>query len=224
MEEASKIARRRLSALADGSPEYKVKRDEIVQMAARLFKEKGYKSTTLAHIAEYAGVDRATLYYYVGGKAELFREAMQEMVDRNAAEAQRVYRDPTMNPREKLAYLVEWLMVSYEENYPHMFVYIQEEMHQVAAESSAWAQAMVRHTKRWETIVIKLINEGVEQGHLRADIPASVAANALFGMLNWSHRWFKPGGKRDAREIAAHFCAIYFGGMEPARSRSDRET
>jgi hypothetical protein len=95
-----------------------------------------------------------------------------------------------------------------------MYVYIQEEMHQVHDDSSEWAKAMTRHTQRWETIFIKLIEEGMEQGFFRNDIPPKIAVNALFGMLNWTHRWFKPGGKRNATEIAGYFNDIFFKGME----------
>ncbi|MES2534273.1 MAG: TetR/AcrR family transcriptional regulator [Pseudomonadota bacterium] len=222
MDQGSNISRRRKSALADGSAEYKIKRDQIVQTASRLFKEKGYRSTTLAHIAEVAGVDRATIYYYVGGKEELFKEAMHDAVDKNAAEANRVFRDTSRTPREKIEYLVNWLMCSYEENYPHMYVYIQEEMHQVANESSDWARSMVKQTKRFEDIFIKLIEQGIEQGEFRNDIPPLLQANSLFGMLNWTHRWFKPG-KRPATEIAAAFCEIFFNGVQvtsPKKARS----
>jgi len=215
MEQASNIARRRRSALSEGSVDYKLKREEIVQAASRLFKERGYKTVTLAQVAEVAGVDRATIYYYVSSKEELLRAAVEHLVDRNAMEAQRIFRAEDIDPQEKLVRLVETLMSSYEENYPHMYVYIQEEMHHVSGDSSEWAKAMTRHTRHWETIFIKLIEEGIEKRQFRADIPPSIAVNALFGMLNWTHRWFKPGGKRDAREIARCFSEIFFKGMLP---------
>jgi TetR/AcrR family transcriptional regulator, cholesterol catabolism regulator len=221
MEPGSNIARRRKSALSDGSADYKVKRDEIVKTASRLFKERGYKSVTLAQVAEVAGVDRATVYYYVGSKEELFREAVQDLVDQNAAKAQRIFKAKDLDPRQKLTQLVEALMCSYEEHYPHMYVYIQEEMHQVSGDTSEWAQNMSRHTRRWETIFIKLVEDGMAAGILRTDIPASISVNALFGMLNWTHRWFKPGGKRNAQEIAGHFCDIFFTGMQ-LRPPADR--
>ena len=214
MKQGSNIARRRKSALADGSADYKVKRDEIVKAASRLFKERGYKSTTLAHVAEVAGVDRATVYYYVGSKEELFREAVQDQVNKNATKAQHIFKTKNLDARQKLTQLVETLMCSFEEHYPHMYVYIQEEMHQVEGDDSEWAQNMSRHTRRWETVFISLVKEGIAQGIFRSDIPASVSVNALFGMLNWTHRWFKPGGKRNAQEIAAYFCEIFFTGMQ----------
>jgi len=220
MKNSSKISRRRKSALLDGSAEYKIKRDEIVQMASRLFKEKGYQSTTLADIADYAGVDRATVYYYVGGKQELFREAVQEAVDKNVVEADRIFRQDTLTPREKIEMLVMWLMCSYEEHYPQMYVYIQEEMHHVEDADSPWAKNMLKQTKRFEGIFIQLIEQGIERGEFRDDIPALLLANSLFGMFNWTHRWFKPG-KRTAKEIAAAFCEVFFNGVQVRRIPAD---
>jgi AcrR family transcriptional regulator len=217
MKERSKISSRRKSILAGGKAKYKNTRDEIVKAASNVFRQKGYKSTTLTDIAEEAGVERATLYYYVGGKEELFREAVQDVVDKNAAEALRVSRDSSLTPGEKLEYLVHWLMSSYEEHYPHLYVYIQEEMHQVTGDTSEWGKNMVKHTKRWEAIVIKLIEEGIEQGEFRSDVPPLLLANSLFGMFNWTHRWFKPG-KRSAKEIATAFCKVFFQGVQ-VRSR-----
>jgi TetR/AcrR family transcriptional regulator, cholesterol catabolism regulator len=219
MKQVSKISRRRKSALADGSAEYKIKRDEIVQMASRLFKEKGYHSTTLADIAEYAGVDRATVYYYVGSKQELFREAVQSAVEKNVEEAERTYRDTARTPREKIEHLVTWLMRSYEEHYPHIYVYLQEEIHQIESATSAWAKNMVKQTHRLEEIFIELIKEGAQQGQFRSDIAPLLLMNSLFGMLNWTHRWFKPG-KRSANEIAAAFCEVFLNGTLASASKA----
>jgi AcrR family transcriptional regulator len=213
MEQASNIGRRRKSALAEGSPEYTAKRDELVQVAAKLFKNKGFKATTLNDIAKEAGIDRATVYYYVGSKDELFQQAIGGILNANIAEAERILRLDNLNSREKLELLVERLMVSYEENYPHMYVYIQELMHDVVNDSSPWAKLMVKQTRRFEKITISLITEGVEQGLLRSDVPVRLAAHGLFGMFNWTHRWFSPQGKKSAKDIAAAFCKIFFDGM-----------
>lgn len=212
MASVSNMSRRRKTALEEGSADYILKRDEIIHAASSLFKEKGYKSVTLAQIAEKAGVDRATVYYYVGSKEELFRTGVQDIVGKNAARAQKIYRDKSLDAAQKLRQLVEMLMCSYEEHYPHMYVYIQEEMHQVSTDDSEWARAMSNHTHRWETIFMKLFEEGVEQGVFRNDLSVSLSVNALFGMLNWTHRWFKPGGKRTAKEVAAQFSDIFLNG------------
>jgi AcrR family transcriptional regulator len=212
----SNIARRRKAAIAEGGVEYTAKRHELVRVAVRLFKEKGYKSTSLNDIAKSAGLDRATLYYYVASKEELFEEAVHGVLDANLREAERLLKIATLGPREKLQLLFERLMGSYEENYPHTYVYIQEQMQHLDAEATPWERNMVQQTKRFKRIVTLLLKEGIASGTFRADVSAELAANMLFGMFNWTHRWHRPGGQLSAGAIAGAFCRIFFDGMQHA--------
>jgi AcrR family transcriptional regulator len=213
MGDTSNISRRRKAALADGSVEYKLKRDELVRVAAMLFKDKGYKATTLNDIAKSANLDRASVYYYIGSKDEFFQEVIKSSVDKNIAEVERLLRMRSLNPVEKLEKLFELLMTSYDECYPYMYVYIQEQMHIVAEEGTTWAQDMAQQTHRFEKAALNLITQGVAAGLLRDDVVPILAANAIFGMLNWTHRWHKPEGKYGAAEIARTFSRIFFEGM-----------
>jgi len=70
-------------------------------------------------------------------------------------------------------------------------------------------------TRKFEGIVMSLISELIARGEMRSDIPVSVAANAVFGMLNWTHRWYQPGGAHSAGEVSGAFGDIFFEGMAP---------
>jgi AcrR family transcriptional regulator len=218
MVEKSGYSRRRAAALNDGGAEYAAKRGALIRLAAKLFKEKGYRATTLNDIASAAGMDRATLYYYFGSKEEFFQEAVQGILDDNLGEAERLVRTPGMDAREKIAGLIERLMISYERNYPQMYVYIQQDMHKVADKNTPWAKRMAVQTHRFEKAFLELLREGVKQGVFREDVPAELMANSIFGMLNWTHRWHKPGGKHTAVEIARSFCNIFFDGIAKDRT------
>src|SRR3546814_5901853 len=109
--------------------------------------------------------------------------------------------------------LINQLMSAYDQHYPHMYVYIQEEMNRIAGEKSAWAQQIISQTRKFERIVMGLISELIERGEMRSDIPVSVAANAVFGMLNWTHRWYPPGGAHPALPVSEEFCHLFFDGM-----------
>ncbi|WP_029548735.1 TetR/AcrR family transcriptional regulator [Rhizorhabdus wittichii] len=216
MAKVSNISRRRNSAQAEGSSDYAAKREELVRIAARLFQEQGYQSTKLADIAREAGLDRATVYYYVGSKEELFREAVEGVLDENMAEAERLLADTSLSWRDRLHAIYIRLMVSYEENYPATFVYIQEQMHQVGAEETVWAQEIMKKTRAFDQMLIGFIREAIASGELRADIPPRLVENALFGMLNWTHRWFTPGGPMTGLEVAEAFWSIFIDGMNPS--------
>lgn len=84
---ASNIARRRAAAGHDGRDPCVERRQTIVRAAADVFTQQGFRGTTLAHVAESVGVDRASLCCYVASKDELFREIATEAVRRNLATA-----------------------------------------------------------------------------------------------------------------------------------------
>jgi AcrR family transcriptional regulator len=215
MTKVSNISRRRRSALTEGGADYTAKREELVRIAARLFKEQGYQATKLADIAREAGLDRATVYYYVGSKEELFRETVEGVLDVNMAEAQRLLTDQSLTWTDRLHAIYVRLMVSYEENYPATFVYIQEQMHQVGSEETVWAQEIMKKTRAFDQALIGFIREAIASGELRANIPPRLVENALFGMLNWTHRWFTPGGPMTGLEVAEAFWSIFMDGMSP---------
>lgn len=214
MGQSSNISRRRASALEEGSSDYLAKRDELVKIAGRQFKAHGFKATTLAEIGRKAGLDRATVYYYFGSKEELFRECVRIGVETNIAECERIFADKARPASERLRAIIQQLMAAYDHYYPHMYVYIQEEMSRITGEQSVWAKRIASQTRTFERIVLGLVSELIERGELRRDIPVTVAANAIFGMLNWTHRWYQPGGLHPANQISAAFADIFFNGMK----------
>jgi AcrR family transcriptional regulator len=212
----SGIGKRRRAALEVGSEEYAARREELVRVAATVFKEKGYEAATLNDIAERFGADRASLYYYVASKEELFQDAVRGVLETNLQAAERILKGKG-TAEAKLAALIEQVIGSYDENYPHTYLYIQEDMRRVASDETPWAQDMTRQTKRIESITIKLIAQGVEEGTFRDDIRPELAANALWGMLNWTHRWYRPGRQITSAEMAKGFSAIFFEGLVKRR-------
>jgi AcrR family transcriptional regulator len=216
MTKISKISHRRRSARSDGSSDYAAKREELIQIAARLFKENGFQSTRIVDIANAAGLDRATAYYYVGSKEELFRELIEGVLIGVLTEGERLLSDPKLSWLARLHSIFVFLMVSYEKNYPATFVYIQERMHQIQTEKSDWAQEIGLKARAFDQILLTFIREAIAAGELRDDIPPRIVENALFGMLNWTHRWFVPGRGLTGSQVAEDFWSIFIGGMKPS--------
>jgi len=86
----SGIGRRRAAARDEGGAAYQERRTEIVRAAAEMFKKNGYRGTKLNDVAEAMGLDRASLYYYVGSKEELFHEVVGTAVETNADAAEQI--------------------------------------------------------------------------------------------------------------------------------------
>ena len=211
---SSRIAKRRSAALQDGGVDYAERRAELVRVAAEVFRTKGFGAATLNDIAAKFGTDRASLYYYVGSKQELFEECVSASVTENL-ERSREIAASDLSPREKMLALIRLILESQVQSYPYQYVYIQEYMQQVASQEAAWAQNMVERTHELERVFLGIIAEGVEDGSFRKDLSNTLIANAVFGMTQWTHRWYVPGqSKYSADDLIRVFSAIFFEGID----------
>jgi AcrR family transcriptional regulator len=201
----SNIARRRAAALGDGRPEYVERRREIVGAAAEVFKARGLRGTTLGHVAERLGVDRASLYYYYSSKEELFGDIVADAIAINTRTAQSI-RDSDAPAPAKLRRLIEETMRAYEEHYPVLYLLVQEQ--DVLPDC---ARAM----QDFESAVIEIVQAGMDEGSLRADAPAWLVAYGIIGIVSWTNRWFNPNEAAvTGGEVAGAFADLVLSGLE----------
>lgn len=204
----SVMERRRKTAKSEGRPYYHERRAQLVSAAATLFREKGFKETTLDDIARMAGTDRSSLYYYISDKQDLFYEVVTKAMEAITDKVEAIARSDS-GVVDKLTDVVVAIMLSYESNYPSLFVYVQEDMTKIGGRTEHLADL----GRRVDRVVLKLLKQGVAQGIFRKDISPRIAASAILGMVNWSHRWFKPNGAISGEEAGQAFAKIAVSGM-----------
>lgn len=215
----SGIGKRRLAAKNEGRDHYLERRSALVSAAAKLFSEKGFSATSLDDVAQLSGIDRSSVYYYISSKKDLFYEVVGESIERTTEKATEIASGPG-DPMSKLTDLMVTLMQSYEENYPHLYVFLQEDVGKI---KSANINKLVKTAERFDTAVRQMVQEGMDLGILRSDIPKTIVAHALVGMANWSHRWFKPGGDNSAAEIGAFFAKMALQGLVQRPSETENQ-
>jgi len=181
---------------------------------SRTGREKGFRGASLADAAESLGTDRASLYYYIGSKEELFHEIVRGAAEANAQQAEAI-RDGTGTAVDKLGILVTALMASYSAHYPYLFVYIQEDLGKVADRRSAWARQMMVINQRYKDAVVGIVECGFKEGSIRQVGSARVIAYAITGMVSWTHRWYREGasGMPSAAEIGRSFTEVALNGL-----------
>jgi TetR/AcrR family transcriptional regulator, cholesterol catabolism regulator len=198
----------------EGGDAYKTRRKLVIETAAEVFKEKGYAAASINDIAQRMSTDRATLYYYAASKEELLSEIVSMVLDENLKVAKSIAAKKG-DPRERLSALVAAMISSYDRNYPFMYVYIQD-MARLGELNAEWAKETGRKSRVFESMVVKILREGQSAGIFRKDIPIELVEYTLFGMINWTNRWYKPGGKSSPEDVANAFCAIFFDGVSVA--------
>jgi len=211
--EGGAIGRRRRAAQVAGGEEYNAKRREVIHVAATVFQEKGYKAATLNDVAAALETDRATLYYYVSGKEELLREAVFAYVLEIMQDIRRIAGTDATAP-EKLREFITRLMDAYEAHYPHPYVFIQEKLDDAFRLDTEWAQELVGIVGELQGQIIGIVEQGVRDGELRGDVPADLVVNGMFGMINWTHRWYRPSSSRHTgKDIGTSFASIFLEGL-----------
>jgi len=205
------LDRRRKTAQEKEGANYAERRAHIIASAAAAFQEVGYDGTTLADIASRAGTDRASVYYYASSKEELFQQVCSGMLAHNLEVAEDIAgRDiPAL---EKLELIVTNHLKTHEDNYRQWTVLVQE-FRRVTEASTAWSRDEVERMRRYEEVVRQVLKAGIADGAIREDVDVDLAMHAIFGMLNWTHRWYRPDGSFDAQEIGKAFSAIVVNGL-----------
>lgn len=209
----SNIALRRLQARQSGDKEYQARREQLLRAAADVFRQMGLKGASIHHIARAVGIDRASIYYYTSGKEELFHEVVRMATLGNIEMAEAIHTGD-LPSREKIEQFVVTLMKSYEDHFPYLHVYVQEDMARIAGSQTAWAKDMGKLAKRFDHAVVGIVQAGIDDGTLRSDVgDAQVIAFGIIGMCNWSHRWYKPAGRHSAAAIGKSFARLVLDGI-----------
>lgn len=209
----SNIGQRRAAAKDDSSVAYAERREEIKRAAGELFKRHGFRGTSIGKVAEALKLDRATLYYYIGSKEELFDEVVSEAVEANLQVAQAILAGDASAP-EKLHDLVTSLMRSYADHYPFLYVFIQENLSHVSGNRKTWSQKMRNVNKQYEDVVVAIIEQGIADGAFRPTAAPWVQAYGLLGMVAWTNRWFNPDESDvDAEYIGETYADLLLRGL-----------
>ncbi len=220
----SGIGKRRAAAKQDGAAAYQQRRKEIAIAAARVFNRRGLQGTTISAVAEELSIDRASLYYYISCKEELFDEVIREASEENVANARRIQASED-TPHQKLRALICGLMETYGKHYPLLYIYIRENLSHVGAKRSKWARQMQKINRDYDDAVVSIIEQGYADGSFRNLGSPRIVAYGILGMINWSNRWFRPAEYTEtATEIGKTYADMIIGGLDSGVAPAPRKT
>ena len=183
------------------------RRQQIISLAAGLFEESGYASTTMDDIAREVGVAKPTLYHYFPSKDDILHAIHEEFID--LLMSRHEARSGTgLRPEQLLLEAMADILELMETHRGHVRVFFEHHR-----ELPAEARGPIRVKRdRYEKIVEDLIGEGMEMGVLR-QTDRHLATLATFGMCNWAYQWYRPGGPLRSREIAYQFWSYLIYGL-----------
>jgi AcrR family transcriptional regulator len=197
-------------------PENSSTKKELFRTAARLFKEKGYRATSMQDIASQLGIQKPSLYYYISSKEDLLKEiawvTMKMLIDA----IEKIAFSP-LSPREKIEKIIESHVKLICENLD-LFTVSLREINPINAETF-WSD-VVALRDRYENYVRSIIRVGKESGDFKRDMDEKLAGFALLGALNWTIRWYSPQGEKSPEEIANAWKKIFMDGFLAEKEES----
>ncbi|MGQ9537183.1 MAG: TetR/AcrR family transcriptional regulator [Actinomycetota bacterium] len=182
--------------------------EEIMAVAARLFREKGYRATTMDDIATELNVTKPALYYYIDNKHDLLYAICESATEKLMEGAKGIMRGPG-DVVEKLRRLLRWHVSMFSAHGDVFAVYLAEEG-ELPPEKRDFIRGLSRE---YESYYRRLLEEGIREGKFReVDVP--MAVRAISGMCNWLSVWFHPEGKYGVEEVADIFFDLFLRGCE----------
>jgi len=180
-----------------------IQKNDILDVAMRLFLEKGYSATSTADVCAAAGISKPTLYYYFTNKRHLFFSCHMRSIDkvlRPYIEKAAAIKDP----QERLGFMIREFTRMICLN-PELKILIHETM-------SIRDQYFDEIRKPWKQHYILLrdtIQELQSSGTLSSIVEPSRAALLLLGMITWITFWLDHSRRDQIDSIAE--AAVYQG-------------
>jgi AcrR family transcriptional regulator len=171
-------------------------RHSIIASAGRLFRTHGYRGTSIRQIAEEAGLQKASVYYYFASKEEILR-TMTEDIMKPSVRMTRTLDASGLSPAARLHYFL-YFDIRHICSAPYDYSWLLT----VAETRSEKFAEFWRDRERLLAWVAKAIGSGIAAGQFRrTDIV--VTAQALFALDEFTVTWFPGSRSMTAAETAA---------------------
>jgi AcrR family transcriptional regulator len=138
----------------------------ILEAAASVFSEVGFAGARVDEIAERAGVNKATIYYHIGGKETLYAEVINNVIGNTAETIAREIKD-IPDPEEKLRIYIHTFARNIDNN-PQVAPIM---MREVASGGGHLPEVVARDIFRIVNILRDILKEGAEKEIFIETIP-----------------------------------------------------
>ncbi len=170
---------------------FQVQKEEILEIARKLFWEKGYEGTSLKDIATSCGFEASNIYYYYKNKEEILYEMLRVELDRLVSETLPLKDNTTMNPVERLKQFIDTEVKVHLGEHRLQGMLIDSELKNL---NKAHLKKVVELRHQHDDILEKIINDGINQGYFR-DIDVKLAVYTISSALIRSRMWFSSTGR-----------------------------
>ena len=179
------------SEIQDRSEQFHLKRQVVIQTAARTFNERGFYKTTLADIAEELHIAKPTIYHYFKNKDEILFECHRIGIEQ-------ITGKPLPERVNGVSQLKEFI-----ERYVRMVVSDFGTCLVLTGTTALEPQnrdVVRRGRKQIDNMLRDIIARGIADGSILPCDPKTTAS-FIFGQMNWIPYWYHSDGEVSVDEL-----------------------
>jgi AcrR family transcriptional regulator len=175
--------------------------ETLLEVAARVFTDRGYDGTSMEHLAEAAGITKSSIYHHVPGKEALLRAALDRALDALFAVCDEPH-STTGAAIERLEHVIRRSVEILDEELPYVTLLLR-----VRGNTGTEQDALERR-RTFDRFVTKLVAEAAHDGDLAPEIDPGLTTRLVFGMINSISEWYHPGRGVTVHELADAVVAL----------------
>lgn len=145
--------------------EYNERRNEILDVAERLFSTKGYEKCTVNNILDVVGIAKGTFYYYFKSKEEVLDSIIHRVTEMVVERVEMVASNPDLSPVEKLINAILSMRVESEVDNEFM-----ERLHK-PENALIHQKSLTLMVTKVTPILNKIVDQGISQDIFKSDFP-----------------------------------------------------
>ncbi|WP_298925609.1 TetR/AcrR family transcriptional regulator [uncultured Ramlibacter sp.] len=192
------------------SQQHELKRDEILDVAAQCFADRSYPAASMNDIAAAGGTSKARLYHYYESKEAILFDLLDRYTQRLLAvigQAEATAQRRNLDERAALHELVRSFLDEYETSATRHVALL----HDTKFLGEAQRELILDRQRD----VVSAFTRFLCRAYPQRLTPTNQTAITmmLFGMINWTFTWLRPGGTMSYPQFAEEVVAMLDKGL-----------
>lgn len=183
------------------------RKEEIINVAAKLFKEKGYSAVSMRDIAAGIDIKAASLYNHITGKQEILSVIILKVAKEFTQGMESVVAEKVSSIK-KIEHVIE-LHIDITVNYSDALAALNNDWMHLETED---LKAFVKMREDYEQNFRIILKQGIEAGEIKPYHP-EVILFSILSTLRTLYLWYEKRGKLDVNILKKDMVAVLIKGI-----------
>ncbi|MFV0463939.1 MAG: TetR/AcrR family transcriptional regulator [Nostocoides sp.] len=198
------------------------RRQELIDVAAKIFQDKGYEAASIQDVADALGILKGSVYYYINSKEDLLFAVVEEVHQSGLTNID-LLRQMDLDTLTLIRLFIQSHIRHITDNLMKVTVFF----HDFGSLDPQRRAYIVEERDSYDDLLRSLIVRGQSEGVICESIDPKIATLGILGMMNWTYQWYREDGRLDAAAVGEQFAEMALAALacdeERHRARHRRQ-